>query len=71
MTNGRSGGTLAERLARSAADPSWDAVSDSAREQLKIRVLDTLGCAISALDGEPVRMVRAQVEEFWRSREGP
>ena len=35
-----------------------------AREQLKLRVLDSLAVALGALDGEPVAMVRSQVEEF-------
>ncbi|MEO7987675.1 MAG: MmgE/PrpD family protein [Gemmatimonadales bacterium] len=56
--------TLVERLARFGASASYDDLSESAREQLKIRVLDSLACAIGALDGEPVRMVRAQVDEF-------
>ncbi len=52
--------TLAERLARFAARASFDDLSAAAGEQLKIRVLDALGCAIGALGGEPVRLVRAQ-----------
>jgi len=56
--------TLVERLARFAARASYDDLSEVAREQLKIRVLDTLACAIGALDGEPVRLVRAHVDEF-------
>lgn len=56
--------TCVERLARFAADASYDDLSETAREQLKIRVLDALACAIGALDGDPVRLVRAQVEEF-------
>ncbi len=56
--------TMVERLARFAARASYGDLSDAAREQLKIRVLDALACAIGALDGEPVRLVRAQVEEF-------
>jgi 2-methylcitrate dehydratase len=56
--------TLVERLASFAARASYDDLSKAAREQLKIRVLDALACAIGALDGEPVRLVRAQVEEF-------
>ena len=59
-----SGALLAERLARFAARASYDDLSEAAREQLKIRVLDAMACAIGALDGEPVRLVRAQVEEF-------
>jgi 2-methylcitrate dehydratase len=56
--------TLAERLGHFAARASYDDLSEAACEQLKIRVLDTLACAIGALDGDPVRLVRAQVEEF-------
>src|SRR5207248_5218517 len=32
--------------------------------QLKLRVLDSLGVALGALDGDPVAMVREQVQEF-------
>jgi 2-methylcitrate dehydratase len=56
--------TIVERLARFAAAASYDDLTDAAREQLKIRVLDALACGIGALDGEPVRLVRAQVEEL-------
>jgi 2-methylcitrate dehydratase len=56
--------TIAEQLARFATRASYDSLSDGAREQLRIRVLDSLACAIGALDGEPVRLVRAQVDEF-------
>ena len=56
--------TLAEQLARFGARASYDDLSEPAREQLKLRVLDGLACAIGALDGEPVRLVRAQVTEF-------
>src|SRR2546428_538672 len=31
---------------------------------MKIRVLDALGCAIGALDGEPIRYLREQVDDF-------
>ena len=31
---------------------------------MKIRVLDALGCAIGALEGEPIRLLRAQLEDF-------
>jgi 2-methylcitrate dehydratase len=51
-------------MARFAARASFDDLSEHAREQLKIRVLDTLACAIGALDGAPVRLLRAHVEEF-------
>ena len=53
-----------ERLASFAARASWDEVSDEARRELKVRVLDSLGCALGALGAEPVRAARAQVEDF-------
>ncbi|HOX19396.1 MAG TPA: MmgE/PrpD family protein [Gemmatimonadales bacterium] len=61
---GQSHLTLVEQMARFASRASWDNISDAAREQLKIRVLDSLGCALGALEGEPVRLVRSQVTEF-------
>lgn len=56
--------TLAEGLAAFATAASYDSLSEGAREQLKIRVLDSVGCAIGALEGEPARAIREQVEEF-------
>ncbi len=56
--------TEVERLAEFAVGASYETLSDTAREHLKIRVLDALGCAIGALDGEPVRHVREYVHEF-------
>jgi 2-methylcitrate dehydratase len=56
--------TIAERLAQFSARASYDDLSEAARAQLKIRVLDAVACAIGALDGAPVRLVRTQVEEF-------
>ncbi len=55
---------LVERLSRFAARASYDNLSKTAGEQLKIRVLDALACAIGALDGAPVRLVHDQVAEF-------
>jgi len=54
----------AEQLAAFVVRASYDDLSAAARQQLKIRVLDGLGCAIGALQGEPIRLLRAQVEEF-------
>jgi 2-methylcitrate dehydratase len=56
--------TLVEQLARFGARASYDDLSETACEQLKIRVLDALACAMGALDGEPVRRIREQVAEF-------
>src|SRR5205823_3112236 len=63
MVTGRSA-LLVERLSRFAARASYDDLSKAAGEQLKIRVLDALACAVGALDGAPVRLVHDQVAEF-------
>jgi 2-methylcitrate dehydratase len=52
--------SLAAYVCRSA----YADLSETAREQLKIRVLDSLGCAVGALDGEPVRIIRTYLTEF-------
>ncbi len=56
--------THAEQLAAFVARASYDDLSEVARQQLKIRVLDGLGCAIGALQGEPIRLLRGQIEKF-------
>ncbi len=56
--------TRVEELAQFVCRSCWDEISEPAREQLKLRVLDSLGVALGALDGEPVAMIREQVQEF-------
>ena len=56
--------TQAEQLAAFVVKTSYDDLSEATRDQLKIRVLDSLGCAIGALDGEPIRLLRRQIEDF-------
>jgi 2-methylcitrate dehydratase len=56
--------THAELLAEFVTRASYEDLSDVAVRELKIRVLDSLGCAIGALGGEPVRLVGEQIEEF-------
>lgn len=59
--------TAVARLARFVRERSWDDLSDAARQELKIRVLDALGCALGALarqletshPGAPPRCARA------------
>jgi 2-methylcitrate dehydratase MmgE/PrpD-like protein len=53
-----------ERLGAFAANASFDQLSEAAVEALKLRVLDSLGTALGALDAEPVALVRRQVEDF-------
>ncbi len=56
--------TRVEQLAEFACAARWERISEFAREQLRLRVLDSFGCALGALDGEPVAMVAEQVQEF-------
>ncbi|MFP4229186.1 MAG: MmgE/PrpD family protein, partial [Salinivenus sp.] len=51
-------------LARFVDDTRYDDLSPEAATQLKIRVLDSLGCAIGALDGEPVRALHEHLTDF-------
>ena len=53
-----------ERLASFVGQAAYEGLSEEARRELKIRVLDSLGCAIGALEGEPIRMLREQLEDF-------
>ena len=39
-------------------------MSPTARHEMKIRILDSLGCAIGAVEGEPIRHIRSQIEDF-------
>lgn len=56
--------TTAERLAAFAAGASYDDLSEAARNQVKLLVLDTIGCAIGSLGAEPIRYLRAQADDF-------
>lgn len=56
--------TCAEKLAAFAARASYNSLSEATRLQLKIRVLDGLGCAIGALRGLPIVLIRKQLEDF-------
>ena len=56
--------TEVEKLAAFVVGARYQAISEPARQQLKIRVLDSLGCAIGALDAAPIASVRAQLDEF-------
>ena len=60
------GGIVPRRtqLAQLVVRATYDHLSPTARQQLTIRVLDALGCALGALDGEPMRLIRAQLYDF-------
>lgn len=56
--------TWVEQLAEFVHRTAFDQLSDAGRAQLKIRVLDSLGCALGALGAIPMARVRGQVEEL-------
>jgi 2-methylcitrate dehydratase len=56
--------TDVEQMATFVTQASYAGLSASARQALKIRVLDVLGCAIGALPAEPMGMLRGLMQEF-------
>jgi len=56
--------TKVHELAQFVTRTSFKDLSPAAKQELKIRVLDALGCAIGALEGEPIRMLQAQLDDF-------
>jgi 2-methylcitrate dehydratase len=56
--------TRVEQLAEFVSCAQFDSLSDEAREQLKLRVLDSLGCALGALDAEPLAAIREHTQEL-------
>lgn len=56
--------TQVEQLATFVTGARYEDLSAGARQQLKIRIIDALGCALGALEGPPIKMVRAQLDDF-------
>jgi 2-methylcitrate dehydratase len=56
--------TQVEQLADFVVRARYEDLSEQAREQLKIRIIDALGCAFGALEGPPLKMLRAQLDDF-------
>jgi 2-methylcitrate dehydratase len=56
--------TEVQRLAAFVSSTRWEHLTADAREALRLRVLDSLGCAIAALDSDVLRAVRGEVEEL-------
>ncbi len=56
--------TAVQELAQFACRARFDDLSPAAREALRVRILDSLGCAFGALDGEPIRALRGYLEEL-------
>src|SRR5947209_15533241 len=56
--------TQVEQLAAFAVRTRYEDLPEEALQQLKIRIIDALGCAIGALEGPPMGMLRVQLEDF-------
>ena len=56
--------TIVRQLGLFVAETDHRSMSDEAREELKKRILDTIGVAIGALEGEPIKMIRTHQEDF-------
>lgn len=55
---------IVHELAQFIDQASFEELSDGALNQLKIRLLDSLGTAIGALEGAPVQSIRTMIDEF-------
>lgn len=58
------GMTEVEQLAAFVTRARYEDLSANAKQQLKIRILDTIGCALGAPGGGPIAAVRMQTREF-------
>jgi len=56
--------TQVEQLAAFVTRMTYEDMTEEARQQLKIRILDALGCAFGALEGPPIKLLRAQLADF-------
>jgi 2-methylcitrate dehydratase len=65
------GKTQVEQLAAFAHEAAFENLPDAALARFKLHILDTLGCAIGALDSEPPRAVRRAIEAYGAAQHGP
>ncbi len=56
--------TQVEQLAAFVRRMQYEDLSSDARQQLKIRILDALGCAFGALEAPPIKMLRTHLDDF-------
>jgi 2-methylcitrate dehydratase PrpD len=50
-----------EQIAEFVHGVHFETLGSDTRQQLKIRILDSLGCSLGALHAEPIRMIRTYV----------
>jgi len=56
--------TMVEDLANWATDIQFEDLSEEAVEALKGRLLDSIGCAIGALEGAPIKAIRQMTDDL-------
>src|SRR5947207_15959775 len=56
--------TYVEQRAACVTQATYEKLALQARQALKIHVLDALGCASGAVEGPPLKMLYAQLEDF-------
>lgn len=56
--------TKVMELAQFVDSASYDQISERAVKALKVRLLDSFGVAIGALNGPPVKMIRSLIDDF-------
>lgn len=56
--------TEVQKLAKFVANRHYEDLSEAAIKQLKIRLLDALGCAIGAIEGKPIQEIKALIKDF-------
>jgi 2-methylcitrate dehydratase len=56
--------TKVQELAEFVVRATFEAIPEAALRELKIRMLDSLGCAIGALRAEPIGMIRAYLRDM-------
>jgi 2-methylcitrate dehydratase len=56
--------TMVDDLAEFVVEASWTKISEESKNALKIRVLDSLGCALGAINASPVKEVKSLISEF-------
>ncbi len=55
---------ILDELATFVSGTRYEDLSQNARQQLKLRVLDSLACAMGALEASPVKLIREQTQDF-------
>lgn len=55
---------MVDQLAEYVAEARYEALSEQVVQQLKIHILDSLGCAFGALGAPPIRAIRDHLEDF-------